>query len=123
MRVLLPRSGGEMGPGFRRDADFFSAMRWGGSPDLDRVILDNRVGEELPAHFLDPGARGGRIGIGELEFDQLALTDFADIAESEPLQGVADRLALRVEDTGFQADMDARLHLSATLAATAIPSA
>jgi len=40
------------------------------SPDLDRVVLDHRVGEQLPAHLLDPGARRGGIAVGEVQFDQ-----------------------------------------------------
>src|SRR6266540_1741081 len=94
---------GTVGPGFRRDDDLHS-------PDLDRVILDHRVGEELPTHLLDAGARHGRIGIGQVELDQLALAHFADPVEAEPLQGVADRLPLRVENPRLQADVDARLH-------------
>src|SRR5438045_3809154 len=98
-------------------------MECGRSPDFDRVILDDRVGEKLPAHLFDPRAGGGRIGIGELEFDQLALTHFAYIGKAKPLQRIADRLALRVEDAGLEADMDARLHRSARRAATAPASA
>src|SRR3954465_7617582 len=43
------------------------------SPDLDRIILNHRIGEKLPAHFLDPDARSAGIGITQLQFDQLAL--------------------------------------------------
>src|SRR4029077_12216666 len=81
-----------------------------GSPDLDRVVLDDRVGEELPAHLLDPRSGGRRIGVGKVELDQFALADLADIGEAEPFQRIADRLALRVEDPRLQADMDACLH-------------
>ena len=31
------------------------------SPDLDRIILDHRVGEQLPAHLFDPRARRGGV--------------------------------------------------------------
>ena len=34
------------------------------SPNLDGVILDHRVGEQLPAHVLDPSARHGGIEEG-----------------------------------------------------------
>src|SRR5262249_16194967 len=95
--------------------------RW--SPDFDSVILDDRVGEELLAHLLDAGAGGGRIGLGELQFDELALADLADIGKAEPLQRVADCLALRVEDPGLETDMDARFHRFPRRAATAAPSA
>src|SRR5437773_2681611 len=80
------------------------------SPDLDRVVFDHRVGEQLPAHVFDPGARHRRIGIGQVQLDQLALPDLADAIKTQPLQGVAERLALRVENPRLQADMDARLH-------------
>src|ERR1700736_1809654 len=83
------------------------------SRDFDRVVLDDRVGRELPAHLLDPGAGGHRVGLGELELDQLALAHFADIDKAESFQCVADRLALRIEHPRLQADMDARLHRSA----------
>src|SRR5204862_7374372 len=79
------------------------------SPDFDRVILDDRVGEELLAHLLDPGPGGGRVGLGDLQFDQLALPDFADIGKAEPLQGIADRLPLLVEGARFGADKKAAL--------------
>jgi len=55
-------------------------------PDLDRIVLDDRGGEQLPAHFVDPRARQGGIGLGELQFDQLALADLADPRKSETLQ-------------------------------------
>src|SRR4051812_39250482 len=80
------------------------------SPDLDRVVLDHRIGEKLPAHFLDPGARRGGIGIAQLQFDQLALADLADPREAQRLQCIADRLALRIEHAGFKTDMNARFH-------------
>src|SRR5690242_5311345 len=86
------------------------AMALDGSSDLDRVILDHRVGQQLPAHLVDPGARRRRVRLGELQFDQLALADLADPAKAQPLQGVADRLALRIEYSGFQADMDTGFH-------------
>ena len=42
------------------------------------------------------------------------LPDFADIGKAEPLQGIADRLPLRVEDARLEADMNPRLHRFAT---------
>src|SRR5580700_338790 len=80
------------------------------SGDFDRVILDHRIGQQLPAHILHSGARRGRVGLGQFELDQLALANLADSVEAEPLQGIADRLALGVEHPRLQADMDARLH-------------
>src|SRR5579864_8648879 len=80
------------------------------STDFDRVILDDRVGEELPAHVFDPGAPRCGIAVGQFEFDELPLADLADPVEPEPLQGVADRLPLRVEYAGLEGDVNACLH-------------
>ena len=73
-----------------------------------------RVHISLKPGVLDPGPGGGRVGLGDLQFDQLALPDFADIGKAEPLQGIADRLPLRVEDARLEADMNPRLHRFAT---------
>src|SRR5690606_23606949 len=55
-----------------------------------------------------PGAR--RVGLGEVEFDHLALAHLADAREAQPRERVADRLALRVEDARLQHHMHSCLH-------------
>ena len=47
---------------------------------------------------------------GELELDHLADPDLADPVEAKHAEGVAHRLALRVEDAGLQGDVDAGFH-------------
>src|SRR5947209_1056773 len=97
-------------PAFAGTRSFGSEREREGSPDFDRVVFDDRVGEELLAHILDPGARRSGVGVLKLQLDQLALTHFADAVEAEPFQGIADGLALRIEHAGLQADMHAGLH-------------
>src|SRR5579862_2876245 len=87
-------------------------------PDLDRVILDYRVGEQLPAHLFDLCARQHGVRLGEIELDELALPNLADPGEAQALQRIADRLALRIEHPGFEADVDSRLHGPGTLIAS-----
>ena len=65
-----------------------------GRHDFDRVVLDDRVGEQLLAHRLDLLAAARRIGFGQLELDQLALAHLADPDKTECCQRIADRLAL-----------------------------
>src|SRR4051794_15201717 len=80
------------------------------SAELNRIVLDHRVGEQLAAHLLDAGARRVGVGIGQFEFDQLALADLADAVKAQRQQRIADRLALRIEHAGLEADMHARFH-------------
>src|SRR5271169_3522707 len=51
--------------------------------EVDRVILDDRIGEKLSAHRLDVGARLARIGLGKLDLDVFALAHTIDALEAE----------------------------------------
>src|SRR5580704_8335294 len=62
---------------------------------FDRVVFDDRVGEQFLAHRLDFFPRRGLVAIGKVDLDQLALAYLADASKAERRQRVADRLALR----------------------------
>src|ERR1700681_409210 len=71
---------------------------------FDRVVFDHRVGEQFLAHRLDFFARLRRVALVDLDLDQLALADLADAGKAQCGEGVADRLGLRVEHPGLEAD-------------------
>src|SRR5512143_36720 len=62
-------------------------------------VLDDGVGQEVPAHVLD--ARGGG-ALGHLELDVLADAHAGDLVEAGARQRPLHRLALRVEDALLQ---------------------
>ena len=75
------------------------------------IAFDHGVGEQLAGTSPRPSASAaGRVGLGELELDHLALAHLADAGEAELRERVADRLALRVEHALLGHDVDARLH-------------
>src|SRR5262249_19279173 len=82
--------------------------------DLDLVFFDHRVGEQLLAHVLDGGLGLGGIALRQIQIDHLALPHFADRAETQPVQGMTDSLALWIEHAVFQSYKDARFHLTRT---------
>ena len=47
--------------------------------------------------------------VGEVELDQLAGADVVDAGKAEPLEGMMDRLALRIGDSGLQGDENVAL--------------
>ena len=59
---------------------------------------------------LSAGARLGLVALGKFDVDDLALAHFADRAEAEPVQRMADGLALRIENAVLQRDEDACFH-------------
>lgn len=79
--------------------------------EVERVILDDGIGQQIAAHFIDLLERTCTIAFRQLDLDQLALTDFADAGKPQRAQCGLDRLALRVENTGFQSDVNARFHV------------
>ena len=87
-----PRIGEGPSPRKRGETD-----NLGGGHGFDRIVLDDRVGEQLFAHRLDLFTGAGRIGFGKVELDQLALTHLVDPAKAECRQRIADCFALRVE--------------------------
>src|SRR2546426_6633186 len=77
---------------------------------LDRVILENRIRQELPAHLADARAGGVRRRGVELDFDHFADAEVADLREPQAGECLPDRRALDVEDPGLQPDEHAELH-------------
>ena len=58
------------------------------------------------------GARLGLVAFGEFDVDDLALADFADPPEPQPVQRVSDRFSLRIEDAVLQRHEYARFHVN-----------
>src|SRR6267142_837933 len=86
--------------------------RLAGRDDLDGVVFGHRVGEQLLAHRLGLLADAGRIRLGELDLDHLALAHLADSAESQGGAGIADCLALRIENARLQCHPHTHFHVS-----------
>src|SRR6185312_9285462 len=84
--------------------------------DLDAVAFDHGVGEELLAHLLQLGTGLAFAGGAQFELDHLALANFADALEAERAEGVADRIALRVEHALFGHDENSCFHAGAFIA-------
>ena len=77
---------------------------------LDRVVLEDRVGEQSPAHLVDARPGLGGVGCGHLDLDKFSDTEPADVAEPETGQRALHRRPLHVEDAGLQPDEHADLH-------------
>src|SRR5689334_12733057 len=85
-------------------------MAGGSSQHLDAVVLDHRVGEEFFRGILEGGFGPGPVGAVDLDVEHLALADAGHATDPERLQSALDRLALRIENAGFQRNGDACLH-------------
>ena len=74
------------------------------------ILLDHRIGEQLFAHRLE--VCFGTIGVAarQLQVDDLALAHLAHRVKAQAIQGMADGLALRVENTILEGNEDARFH-------------
>src|SRR5271166_2346707 len=80
--------------------------------DLDRVILDNRVGEQSLASLAEQRTRAAAILAIDLDVEDLALSHALDALDGERPQRPLDRLALRIEHPGFERDGNARFQRS-----------
>src|SRR5271169_5373985 len=69
--------------------------------ELVGVVLDHGVGEQVLAYALYRCTRGRLARRAELHLDVLALAHVFDAGDAERRQRMLDRLALRVEHTGF----------------------
>src|SRR5258705_1579580 len=78
--------------------------------EVDRVILDHGIGQELLAHGVEIGLGLAAVGFLELDLDIFALADILDAGKAHDPQRMLDGASLRVENAGFEGDMDARLH-------------
>src|SRR5690606_31990135 len=62
------------------------------------VVLDDGIGEQPVAHRLELGRGPGFVRSGEFQVEHLALANRADPLEAQSLQGLLDRLSLRVQN-------------------------
>ena len=74
------------------------------------VFLNHRIGEQLFAHRLELGF--GLFGAASRQFqiDHLALAHFAHGLKAKTIKGMADGLALWIQNAIFQGNEDARFH-------------
>src|SRR6187399_661170 len=86
---------------------------------LDAVALDDRIREQLVRHLRHAGLSGSWIGVGQLHLKELALANIRDVGITERDERVGNDAALRIEDGGFQRDVDASFHAVNTLLNTA----
>src|SRR5450631_3844601 len=82
------------------------------SEDFNSIVLDDGVGEQLVGRLLQVRLGLGLVGTGKLDVEHFALADAGDALDAKRLQRSLDRLALRVEDAGFQRNGHTRLHVS-----------
>ena len=65
---------------------------------------------QLLRGVLEPGFGIGTIAVGDLDVEYLALAHARDPGDAERLERALDRLALGIENAGFECDGDAGLH-------------
>src|SRR5262245_43378722 len=77
---------------------------------INSIILDQDVGEQLVGGLLE--RRLGLLAAASLDLDveHLALAHARHAGDPERFERTLDRLALGIEDTGFERDGDARFH-------------
>src|SRR6185437_8658064 len=110
--TLEPRHGPPASGAKRVRAIHFHARFWKNSTlQLNLVLLDDRVGQKLLAHGLELGLGLGGIVFRQFQVNHLALAHLADRGKAQAVQGMADGLALRIENTILESDKDARFHL------------
>src|SRR5262249_21138757 len=78
---------------------------------LDLVVLDQCIREQLVGRLLERGFRLLTVAAFELDVEHLALAHAGDAVHTQRLEGTLDRLALRIENAGFERDGDASLHV------------
>src|SRR3569833_1122247 len=96
-------------PGKTRTAAFM-ALASILSNDLDAVILDHRVRQQLVGGLAQQRFGLFRVAAFEFDVEHLALADRGDTLNTERTQCTFDRLALRIENAGFQGNGDASFH-------------
>src|SRR3546814_1030510 len=76
---------------------------------VDGVVFDDGVGEQPAAHLVYLVARLLWVRLVQANLDVFTLAHLVDALKAERFQGMADGLALRVENAVLQGDVDARL--------------
>src|SRR6185437_15285315 len=82
------------------------------SDQLDRVVLDHRVAEELPAHIFEAGLGLRLVGLVQLKLDVLALADIANFGEAQAIERMSDGLALGIEHAILEGYVNSGFHLA-----------
>src|ERR1700756_907221 len=77
---------------------------------LDLIVLDQRIGEELVGRLLERGLRRFAIAPLDLDIEDFALAHARHAFDAQRFERPFDRLALGIEDAGFEGDGDAGLH-------------
>src|SRR5438046_8653868 len=78
-------------------------------PSLDGVILQDGIGQELPAHLVGTLPCPGRRGWVHVHLDHLADAEIGDVVQAEPGQRSLQRSAMDVEGPRLEAHEDADL--------------
>jgi len=86
--------------------------------EAERVFLDDGVDENLSGYAVDfgPGGGFGCVGIGiccwrfEVEEEILTLANIGDAAVVHPAESVSYRLALGIENSAFQRNINMGFH-------------
>src|SRR5581483_8416018 len=105
-RSVRAMSRSRLMPGKTRTAEF---MDLASAQNLDPIVLDHGIGQQLVGGLLEQSFGLGPVGALKLDVEDLALAHAGDAVDAERAQCAFDRLALRIEDAGFQGDGDAGL--------------
>src|SRR5215475_14472155 len=77
---------------------------------LHIIVLDHRIGEELVGRLLEGSLYLLAVAGVDLDVKHLALAHAGHVRDAERFERAFDRLALRIEDAGFEGHGDAGLH-------------
>src|SRR5262245_34620926 len=77
---------------------------------VNSIVLDPGVGEELVGGLLQRGLGFLAAASLDLDVEHLALAHAGHAGDAERFERTLDRLALGIEDAGFERDGDARFH-------------
>src|ERR1700681_3696839 len=74
------------------------------------IVLDHRIRQELLGCVPEPRLDTGTIAIGDFDVEHLALAHARHAGNAERGERAFDRLALGIENPGFEGHRDAGLH-------------
>src|SRR5262252_8887649 len=84
--------------------------RLSSTKDLYIIVLDHCVRQQLLGGILQFGLNAGAVAVGNLDVKYLALAHTRDAVDAERSQRPLDRLALGIENAGFQRHGDLSFH-------------
>src|SRR5262245_11662145 len=88
----------------------FGHRRLSSTKDLYIIVLDHCVRQQLLGGILQFGLNAGAVAVGNLDVKYLALAHTRDAVDAERSQRTLDRLALGIENAGFQRHSDLSFH-------------